>query len=247
MHIGIADYGLTVWDGGCWDLESRLRMLKGIGYTGIERLTAVSEADAIHKAMLFRKLGMDFTTCRGPDVESGIHWTAALGKSYVWVQVLSHEFDTFCRQANVQAKMAAQYGVRVGIHNHLNSPIETQEQLELFLERCPDCGLIFDSGHLSGAGGDCLDIIRKYHQRLLMVHVKDYVVPVPSGTPDVPAKSGRFCELGAGNSGLDNKAVLKELVKLGYDGWICVEHDCHLREPEIDLKVSREFIRNAIG
>jgi len=56
---------------------------------------------------------------------------------------------------------------------------------------------------------------------------------------------GRFCELGAGNIGLDNAAVVKELIAVGYDGWILVEHDTHLRDPLLDLAVSREYLRKA--
>jgi hypothetical protein len=40
MKIGIADYGMNVWDGGCFDYEERALQLKTIGYEGIERLTA---------------------------------------------------------------------------------------------------------------------------------------------------------------------------------------------------------------
>ena len=56
---------------------------------------------------------------------------------------------------------------------------------------------------------------------------------------------GRFCELGAGNIGLDNKAVLRTLKEVGYDGWVFVEHDTHLQDPLKDLAVSREYIRSA--
>jgi hypothetical protein len=76
MKIGIADYGMSVWDGGCFDIEQRLKDIKEIGYGGTERLPATSPADALYKAALYRRLGMDFATCRGPDVQATIEWTA---------------------------------------------------------------------------------------------------------------------------------------------------------------------------
>ena len=41
-----------------------------------------------------------------------------------------------------------------------------------------------------------------------------------------------------------NEKVIKLLIEKGYDKWIHVEHDTHLRDPKIDLGISREYIRN---
>lgn len=62
-RIGIADYGMTVWDGGCFSLERRLDRLKSGGFDGIEVLNASDAADAVRKAALFRRKGMSFLTC----------------------------------------------------------------------------------------------------------------------------------------------------------------------------------------
>ncbi|MBU4201149.1 MAG: sugar phosphate isomerase/epimerase [Verrucomicrobia bacterium] len=245
MRIGVADYGMNVWDGGCFDIEERLVRLKEIGFEGVERLEAISADQAIGKAAVYRRLGMDFTTCRGPTPETSIEWTAALGKPYVWAGVNGKDFDTFCRQANIQVKACARYGLRVGLHNHLGSLVESQAQLEEFLARCPECGLVLDTGHLAAAGGDPIDIVRRYASRLAAVHVKEWLVTKPSIGLDRWQERGRFCELGAGNSGQDHPEFLKELVKSEYDGWIFVEHDTHLRESLLDLAVSRQYLHEA--
>ena len=85
LKFGVADYGLNVWDGGLYDIESRLLDIKKLGLSGTERLEAVSASDALCKAALYRRLGMDFSTCRGPSVQAGIEWTAGLDKKYVWI------------------------------------------------------------------------------------------------------------------------------------------------------------------
>ena len=245
MKFGIADYGMNVWDGGCFDLPERLMRLKGIGYQGLERLRAVSEADAVHKAGIFRRLGMDFATVGAPDVESSIWWTAAFSKGYVWTNVTGKDFDTFCRQVNIQVASADHWGIRVGLHNHLGSLVESQEQLETFLARCPTCGLILDTAHLAAADGDPVEIVGKYGDRLVAIHLKDWLVTNPDIGLDRWPQRGRFCELGAGNIGLDNAAVMKALVKVGYDGWVHVEHDTHLQDPIKDLEISRRYLRDA--
>jgi sugar phosphate isomerase/epimerase len=249
MKVGVADYGMSVWYGDLYDLESRLKDLKSIGYDGIERLDrAESEADAIHKAAVFRKLGMDFATCRGGNVQTNIKWTAALGKKYIWITLasgLSKELDLFCRQAADFAKACADWNLKAVLHNHLWQTCEQPEDLEYFLDNCPGASLLLDTGHLAAAGGDCMRIIDKYFDRIASVHVKDYILE-NSGLPLEDRARGRFCELGAGNvDNLDNAAIVKKLVEKGYDGWIFVEHDRHLRDPLKDLAVSREYLRKA--
>ncbi|MBU0607370.1 MAG: hypothetical protein KKI08_05760, partial [Armatimonadetes bacterium] len=104
MKVGIADYGMSVWDGGCFDIEQRWMDLQDIGYEGTERLSANEGAEALLKAARMHRLGMDFATCLGPNIETSIQWTAAFGKPYVWTNVTGKDFDTFCRQVNIQAE-----------------------------------------------------------------------------------------------------------------------------------------------
>jgi len=77
------------------------------------------------------------------------------------------------------------------------------------------------------------------------VHLKDWLVLKPEVGLDKWWDRGRFCELGAGNIGLDNAAVMNEVRKAGYDGWVFVEHDTHLQDPLKDLAISREYLRKA--
>lgn len=243
MKIGVADYGMMMWDGGLFDYEQRCLDLKSIGYDGTERIKPVSGEDAVTIAAMLKKHRLDFGTCLTSTAEKSIQWTAALGKTYVWTDVNGKDFDTYCRQVNIQAKACERYGINVAIHNHLGSLVESQEELEAFLQRCPDCRMILDTGHLNAAGGDSLEIIEKYFDRIEVMHVKDWIESDSSA--DQWFKRGRFCELGAGNIDLDNDAVVKLLLKKGYDGWIFVEHDTHLQDPLEDLKISMEYLRNS--
>ncbi|MCC6446651.1 MAG: TIM barrel protein [Armatimonadetes bacterium] len=245
MKLGIADYGMNVWEGACYDYEERWLSLKGIGYEGMERLHAVSADDALCRAARMRRVGMGFATCLGPTPELSIQWTAALGKPYVWAQGSGPDFDIFCRQANIQTAACGRWGIRAALHNHLGSPVESQEELEAFLERCPECALILDTAHLAAAGGDPAEIVRRHPDRLASVHLKDWLVTDASVGLENWPRRGRFCELGAGNIGLDNAAVMRELTRIGYDGWVFVEHDTHLRDPLTDLAISREYLRRA--
>ena len=242
IKVGIADYGLNEWYGNMHDYEWRLAMLKELGFDGIERLEAANAETALRYNALAHKMGMDFATCRGTNAADTLTFSAGLGKEYIWVQSNTKDFDTFCRHANHQAELAAKYGVKVGVHNHLGQPVETQEQLEEFLKRCPDCGIVFDIGHLAAAGGDPVYIAEKYFDRLLTVHFKDYVIKNPDASWWQDRL--RFCELGGGVMGDIPNKVAKVLLDKGYDGWVMVEHDTHLQDPRIDLKLSREYLKN---
>jgi sugar phosphate isomerase/epimerase len=245
MKFGVADFGMNVWDGALFDIEERLTALREIGFDGTERLEVVSEADALTKAAAYRKAGMDFATCRGPNAQVTIQWTAGLGKDYVWTNVNGKDLDTYCRQVNRQVEICAQYGIKVGCHNHMGSPVESHEEVEKFLAECPDAWLIFDTAHLAGADGDCMEIAEKYSERIVAMHMKDWFVTNPEIGMDNWTNRGRFCELGAGNVGLDNAAVLRTVVDRGFDGWVHVEQDTHLRNPLEDLSTSREYLRSA--
>ena len=246
IRVGVADYGMNVWDGALYDYELRQMDLKKIGFDGIERLEAQSASDAVHMAARIHAMGMDFATCRGATPETAIQWTAAFGKKYVWPSAKDkgEDFNTFCRQVNKQVEVCKRWNLKVGLHNHLGSLVETQEQLLAFLDACPECGLILDTGHLAVAeGGDPLYIAENYFDRLVAVHVKEWVSTNPEA--EHWYERGYFCELGGGNIPIENEQVVKTLVKKGYDGWVFIEHDTHLRDPLEDLAVSREFLRKA--
>ena len=119
------------------------------------------------------------------------------------------------------------------------------DEVSEHLTRCPECGLILDTAHLAAAGGDPVAMVHKYADRLASVHLKDWMVLRPEVGLERWTERGRFCELGAGNIGLDNAAVVRALKEAGYDGWAFVEQDTHLRDAYEDLAASREYLREA--
>ena len=249
MKFGVADYGLSVWEGGLLDYGYRLERLKAIGFQGVERLEAVSASDALEKSAAFHRLGMDFATCRGPNARVNIEWTAGLGKGYVWAPVggRADDFDKYIRQVNFFCDICERWGIKAALHNHLGSRIESEEELERFLKDCPKAGLVFDTAHHAGAGGDSVKIAEKYADRVVALHLKDYELLNPALGLDKWPERLRFCALGVGEMGLDNAAVLKAVVKRGFDGWVHVEQDCHLRDPYEDLAGSRQYIKKNAG
>lgn len=238
----VADYGMDQYYGGSFDLEERLEALRDVGYRGLERLTAATEADALAGAAAFHRMGMTFATVRAPSTTLSIRWTAAFGRQYVWAAVSGRDHETFCRQVNAQAEACGRHGVLVAVHNHMATPVESYEETVRFLDLCPKAGLILDTAHLAAVGGDPVDVVRRFGDRIVMVHFKDWLQVREEGAYH---ERGHFTYLGGGNIGLDNAAVVDALLSIGYEGPVAVEQDTHFRDPIDDLRVSIAYLRAA--
>lgn len=245
MKFGVADYGMNVWYGGCYNLGDRLDALKTIGLQGIERLEAIDAFDAVRRAAEFRKRGMDFLTVRGSNPAVGIEWTAALGKPYVWLGCgdcgREVDFDVFCRRANAFVRAANAAGIDAVLHNHLGQRVENEGELDRFMEACPEVKLLLDVGHLFGAGGDVVRAIKRYSKRIAAVHFKDILWLDRNATEWY--KRSQFRELGAGNAGMDFAAYARALRDCGWDGWVLIEQDNHTEDPLKQLKISCDVFK----
>jgi len=242
--LGVADYGMNVWYGGFFNLEQRLELLKSIGIDGIEWLKANDMAEAVQNASHFHRMCMDFSSCKMSSPELTMKCASAFGKEYVWLEVnASREtpMDVYCRHANAFVEAAKYYGLKAALHNHLGTRIETPQELETFMEAVPRAYLLLDIAHLHAAGGDCTKIVHKYHDRIASVHFKDLYLNEDTSM-EFYARV-RFCELGAGNASLDYESIARALCDHKYDKWVLIEHDTHLRAPEIDLKHSADILK----
>ena len=249
MKYGVADYGMNVYDGDFYDLEERLAALKSIGYNGIERLNASDSSFALHNAAVYRKMGMSFATACGLKAEQTITWAAAFGCEYVWISVgpatRNVNIDVFCRRANKLIEVCKKYNLKAALHNHLGSVIESQDELDYFMKKCPDAALLLDIGHLHGANGDNMKALEKYYDRLASIHFKDVFIKKADATEW--SERLRFCELGGGNDNLDYQSVAQFLKDKNYDKWVLVEHDTHLNPPVEDLAVSLNELKKVFG
>jgi len=245
-QIGVADYGMDVWDGGLFNLEARLDVLKACGIGGIEWLRAADMAEAVQNACLFHRKGMDFASCKMSTPELTLKCASAFKKEYVWIDLACQRtvpMEKFLRRSNIMVKAAEYYGLKVALHNHLGSLIEGQDELDMFMKAAPGVYLLLDIGHLHAAGGDCVRTVEKYHDRLAAVHFKDIFYKDQSIGLDRWWERLRFCELNGGNADLPLEAIAKVLQAHHYDKWLLIEQDTHLQSPEIDLKKSADILK----
>ena len=248
--VGVADYGMNVWEGGCFSLERRLEAVKACGYDGIEMLRAGNAEEFFFRSGLFRRAGMEFLSCDASgDQELTCRAAAATKCPYVWLNcgksTRDVPYEVWLRRAKLFMASAAGWGVKCAIHNHLGTVIESEAEIHRVMADCPDLLLLLDAGHLGAMEGDIPGVIRRYADRLAAVHLKDVLIKNPS----IPMGAENwwerleFREFGAGNIGMDIPGAVKALRDSGYTGWLLVEQDTHRREPALDLKANLEILR----
>jgi inosose dehydratase len=126
------------------------------------------------------------------------------------------------------ADLARKRGFEPVFHHHAGTFVEAPWEIERLLE-LSDVALVLDTGHLLLGGGDPVQALRDWRERIGLVHVKDVRTSVLDGAiangggmVEVWRRSA-FCELGAGDVRLDD--FLDELAVSGYSGWLVVEED----------------------
>jgi inosose dehydratase len=129
--------------------------------------------------------------------------------------------------------IAERHGLQASYHPHLTTIVETPEQLEKIMSRsrinfCPD------TAHLVAGGGDPAELIRRYADRIVYVHLKDFT-----------ADPFAFLPLGKGH--IDFRQILVELELAGYDGWITVELDEYDGAPAVAARESFEFLESLLA
>jgi sugar phosphate isomerase/epimerase len=143
------------------------------------------------------------------------------------------------------------YDVRLCLHPHADSHIQTQPEIERFLDTTDSryANLCLDTGHVAYGGGDNLDLIRRYAERVEYVHIKQM-------DPDVidqvnteglsfgeAVKRGVCVEPPAGVP--DPAGVIDALSIVGGDRFVIVEQDLYPCAPETPFPIAvrtREYL-----
>lgn len=165
------------------------------------------------------------------------------------------EWNAFAKGVEFVAKrVLEETGVQSVFHHHCAGFVETPEEIESLMERTDPAlvSLCFDTGHYAFGGGDPVQGLIKFSNRINHIHFKDWDQKISDESAKnewdyfESVRNGIFCELGRG--AIDFEAVLKELRSQNYDGWIVVEQDIlpGMGSPKLSAKRNREFL-DSIG
>ncbi len=143
-----------------------------------------------------------------------------------------NQWKTFAEGAErVAHAVKDKYGMRTVFHHHCAGYVETPDEVAKLMELTnPELlGLCLDMGHFAFGGGNPVEALNKYYDRIWHVHFKDFDPKVGQAAKEnnydylKSVEEGVFCELGNGN--VDFKSIVAILNEKGYDGWIVVEQD----------------------
>ncbi len=124
------------------------------------------------------------------------------------------------------AEIARDRGYEPVFHHHTSTYVEGVPEIERFLEDT-DVELLLDSGHLLVAGGDPVEALGDWGERIGAIHIKDVRLKVLEQVKAERAdtltawRRGLFCALGQGDVDLQGFCAALD----GYDGWVVVEQD----------------------
>lgn len=145
------------------------------------------------------------------------------------------------------------YGLTIVVHPHADTHIDTEAHVTRFLDATdPDLvSLCLDTGHYAYCGGDSVELIETYGERLGYLHLKQVDPEIlarvrADGTPFGPAVArGVMCEPPAGVPALG--PVLEAAARLDTDLFAIVEQDMYPCEPDRPLPIARRtraFLRS---
>jgi inosose dehydratase len=133
------------------------------------------------------------------------------------------------------ARIREELGLRTALHPHTGTPVESPEEIAMVVEALDPRACAFgpDTGQIAQAGGDAVEVVRRYRDAVGHVHVKDYGgTPVsrrPDGSTEDPTGYVGYVPVGSGV--IDFVAMFRDLRAAGFDGWLMVELDGTARAP----------------
>ncbi|PNH83796.1 sugar phosphate isomerase/epimerase [Arthrobacter sp. AFG20] len=168
------------------DLPGTIRKVAQIGFTQVEPYNFVATAKELGAAL--KENGLTAPSGHAPllsqDQDEIFAAARALGISTVIEPYITAEhwqsaedIQATAAKLNAAAKKGAEYGIRVGYHNHaweLESTIEGQTALEYFEGLLdPELVLEVDTYWVAVGGQDPVEILTKLGNRVKFIHIKD--------------------------------------------------------------------------
>jgi inosose dehydratase len=173
-----------------------------------------------------------------------------------WSPRIPLERDGYARMAEnlrTLSELAAASGLRLALHPHVGSLVETAEDIDAVLAQ-GEVDWCLDTGHLAIGGTDPVEFTAANAGRIVHVHLKDVDMELAEGVRSgelslvESTRRGLFRPLGDGDASIDE--VVAQLDHNGYERWLVLEQDTTLtgeeppvgRGPVIDVRRSIDYL-----
>jgi inosose dehydratase len=157
---------------------------------------------------------------------------------------------------NELARQTADLGILLSPHPHIWGPIERPHEVRRLLELTDPryVGLIVDTAQINLGGGDPLELIDVYYDRIPAIHFKDSRAEYHGHTGPTPTQEQHrqailYQDLGSG--GVEHVAIWQLLLKRGYTGWITLDLDPPRPSegegtPEDKMRINRRYLTDTL-
>lgn len=167
------------------------------------------------------------------------------------------EFEVLAKGLDHLGKIAEDNGMHIVYHHHMTTTVQRTNEIDKLMEMTDPkyVNLIYDTGHLYFSGEDPIEILKKYHDRIKHVHLKNvrkdvmekcyaekksFLRSIPEGVFTVP---------GDPTGCIDFAKVLELLGEYNYEGWLVIEaeQDPAIYNPLEYARIGRKFLKDHIG
>jgi inosose dehydratase len=165
-------------------------------------------------------------------------------------------YDRLADTMNKIGKIGRDYGINVAVHPHFGTMVETRKQVDTLMERLdPDLvSLCPHASHFLYTGTNPYKIYKVYAKHVIYVHVSDMkgIDKITEAYKQIRKKKrGRdevFKEMkirstNLGQGEIDQKALMKPLLKAGFNGWIIIEGLDPENTPQEGIEISANYLR----
>ncbi|THV36350.1 TIM barrel protein [Glycomyces buryatensis] len=166
----------------------------------------------------------------------------------------AEQWKTVHATANrIGRRMFEEHGVTIALHPHADTQIMTQDQIETFLDGTDSnfVSLCLDTGHVAYGGGDNLDLIRRYAERIGYVHIKQMDPEVLQQVNDEGLGFGEAVKRGVcvePPAGVPDPAdIVTALAGLDAELFVIVEQDLYPCESDVPYPIAvrtRKYLNN---
>jgi inosose dehydratase len=165
----------------------------------------------------------------------------------------NEQMRAYGRKLTAFAEHCHEESVPLSFHHHMATAIETEDDVDRLMNFTGEAvGLLFDTGHITFAGGDALRMGKHHGRRINHVHAKDIRKDVlakidPERISFLDAVlAGVFTVPGDGM--IDFKAIAALCAEIGYEGWFVVEaeQDPKKANPPKFAKIGHEALSEAL-
>ena len=162
----------------------------------------------------------------------------------------SIDLPAYARKLEEFTARLKERGVTLAYHYHLMMLVETADEIAAFCESTDDSvGLLLDTGHAFAAGADYGEILRRFGNRVVHIHLKDVRPSVLDRVRkedmsfNSAVREGLFTVPGDGC--LDFSEIARFVRSSGYRGWVVVEaeQDPAKATPEVYARKAYRYMK----